>query len=84
MKLIPICEFPVCERGLQHKLAEPLLVGLTKNHTTETPDIKEDGSDIMLSAIVGYATNSTIAGYLIGGDISGALFGDLLNDGNLF
>lgn len=37
-------------------------------------------SDFILSALIGYATNSTVLGGMIGGDIVGSLIGDLLND----
>jgi hypothetical protein len=36
-----------------------------------------DGS-FLLSAAIGYATHSVLAGALLGGDVLGAVFGDLL------
>lgn len=48
-------------------------------------NISEDSDgDFLLSAIVGYATNSAIIGGLIGGDVGGSILGDIMNDGNLF
>ncbi len=47
--------------------------------TTET----NDDSDFLLSAAVGFATDSAILGTLVGGDIVGGIVGDLLNGGDL-
>jgi hypothetical protein len=38
----------------------------------------EDG--FITSAVVGYATDSALLGVLVGGDITGAILGDLFND----
>lgn len=45
---------------------------------------EDDTGDFALSAIVAYATDSAILGGLVGGDIGGAILGDLFNGGDLF
>lgn len=43
--------------------------------------IPEDSDgDFLLSAIIGYATNSAIIGAVVGGDIAGGIIGDILNN----
>ena len=41
-----------------------------------------DNGDFLLSAIVGYATDSAILGGLVGGDMLGGMLGDMF-DGDL-
>lgn len=45
---------------------------------------QQDQGDPIVSGIVGAATDNCILGALAGGDILGAVIGDLLNDGELF
>ena len=46
--------------------------------------ISEDSDgDFLLSAAIGYATNSAIIGGLLGGDMTGGIVGDILNGGDL-
>jgi len=45
-------------------------------------NVDEDDS-FLVSAIIGRVTNSAIAGTLLGGDLLGGIFGDIL-DGDLF
>jgi hypothetical protein len=40
--------------------------------------------DALLSAVVGYATDSAILGTIVGGSVTGAILGDLFGDGDLF
>ena len=40
---------------------------------------EDDSSDFLLSAAIGYATNSATIGGLVGGDIVGGIVGDALN-----
>ena len=44
----------------------------------------DDDGDFLLSAVVGYATNSAIIGGLVGGDMMGGIVGDIINGGDLF
>ena len=44
----------------------------------------DDGSDFILSAAIGYATDSALIGGLLGGDLTGGIVGDLLSGGELF
>lgn len=48
---------------------------------TYTKDSGDDG-DVLLSAAIGYATDSAILGGLLGGDMGGGILGDML-DGDL-
>lgn len=41
------------------------------------------GDSFLVSALIGYATDSAILGAALGGDITGGIVGDLL-DGDLF
>jgi hypothetical protein len=45
---------------------------------------ESDGGDALLSGLIAYGTDSAIAGALLGGDIAGAVIGDLFNGGDLF
>lgn len=64
---------------------EPVRRGkvLRKNlNKTKTPDVKtkkSDDSSFTDSAMIAYATDSTVLGYALGGDLGGALLGDTLN-----
>lgn len=49
-----------------------------------TIDYDDDDGDFLLSAVVGYATNSAILGGLIGGSFAGGIVGDILDGGSLF
>jgi hypothetical protein len=40
---------------------------------------EDDDGDFLLSAAIGYATNSAILGSLVGGDLLGGIVGDALN-----
>lgn len=53
------------------------------NYTGEYYDIQEDGSSFLISAAIGWATDSAILGGLLGGDIVGGILGDAL-DGDLW
>jgi hypothetical protein len=44
---------------------------------------EEEEDTFIESAVIGGLTNSTGLGVLIGGDIAGAILGDLLNDGDI-
>lgn len=47
--------------------------------------ISEDSDgDFLLSAAVGYVTNSAIIGGLAGGNMAGGIVGDIINGGSLF
>lgn len=49
------------------------------------PTIRDDSSkDFLMSAAIGYVTNSTIVGGIVGGDMVGGMVGDILSGGNLF
>lgn len=50
--------------------------------TPVTPRSSSDdgGGDFVLSAAVGYATNSAAVGALVGGSLLGGITGDLLNN----
>ncbi len=50
-----------------------------RNHSCR----KDDGSDFLLSAAIGYATDSALLGALVGGDLVGGIMGDLLSGGSL-
>ncbi len=39
-----------------------------------------DDSSFLLSAAIGYATDSALLGGLLGGDMAGGIVGDMLND----
>lgn len=52
-------------------------------HTSQQ-QISDDGSDFVLSAAIGFATDSALIGGLLGGDLTGGIVGDLLNGGELF
>ena len=41
---------------------------------------EDDGGDFLLSALVAYSTDSTMLGAIVGGDLMGAIVGDLLNN----
>ena len=43
----------------------------------------DDDSSFLVSALIGFGTDSAIAGGLLGGNLLGGVVGDLL-DGNLF
>lgn len=45
---------------------------------------EDDSGDFLLSAVIGYATDSAIIGGLVGGDMVGGIVGDILNGGDLF
>lgn len=40
----------------------------------------DDESNFLLSAAIGYATDSALLGGLLGGDMVGGMVGDMLND----
>ena len=44
----------------------------------------DDDGDFLLSAVIGYATNSAILGGVLGGDFVGGIVGDILDGGSLF
>lgn len=50
--------------------------------TGKTYSEDSDDGDFLLSAIVGYATDSAILGGLVGGDMFGGILGDMF-DGDL-
>ena len=52
--------------------------------TGRTYSENSDNGDFLLSAIIGYTTDSAILGGLLGGDMVGGMLGDVLNGGNLF
>lgn len=41
---------------------------------------RNSNGDLILSAVVGYATNSFLLGGLVGGSLTGGLLGDVLNN----
>lgn len=45
---------------------------------------QDDGNDFLMSLTVGMVTNNFALGNMLGGNVSGAIIGDLLNDGRLF
>lgn len=52
--------------------------------TGRTYSKDNDDGDFLLSAIIGYATDSALLGGLIGGDMTGGILGDVFNGGSLF
>jgi hypothetical protein len=50
--------------------------------TGRTYSEDSDNGDFLLSAIIGYATDSAILGGLLGGDFGGGMLGDMF-DGDL-
>lgn len=44
---------------------------------------EDDSGSFLLSAVVGYATDSAVLGGLVGGDMLGGIVGDMM-DGDLF
>jgi len=52
--------------------------------TGKTYSEDSDNGDFLLSAIIGYATDSALLGGLLGGDLGGGMLGDVLNGGSLF
>lgn len=54
------------------------------NTTKKTTDTTTEEDDTFIeSAVISGLTNSTGLGVLIGGDVAGAILGDLLNDGDI-
>lgn len=47
--------------------------------TGETYENEDNSGDFLISAAIGYATDSALLGGLIGGDLGGGLLGDALN-----
>jgi len=45
---------------------------------------KDNTTDLLLSGVIGYATDSALLGGLLGGSLEGGIIGDLLNGGDLF
>ena len=43
-------------------------------------EVKDDSGDFLTSMAVGYATDSVVLGTMAGGNLSGALIGEMLND----
>jgi len=52
--------------------------------TNKTYSKYTDDDNFLLSAVIGYATNSAILGGLLGGDVVGGILGDVFNGGDLF
>jgi len=46
--------------------------------------VSTDGGDFLLSAAVGAVTDNAAFGALFGGDILGAIVGEIFSDGDLF
>jgi hypothetical protein len=53
------------------------------NNKKKTETTEEEEDTFIESAVIGGLTNSTGLGILIGGDVAGAILGDILNDGDI-
>lgn len=60
-------------------------LGSSRTHNCSNKGLldADDDSSFLVSALIGFGTDSAIAGGLIGGDFFGGVVGDLL-DGDLF
>lgn len=44
----------------------------------------DSSGDFLMSAAIGYATDSALLGGMLGGDMAGGIVGDLMSGGDLF
>jgi hypothetical protein len=75
---------PKCKQ-YRHSNASDLVCPRCRIDTPQTSNGRSDvASDFVLSAAIGFATDSALIGGLLGGDLTGGIVGDLLNGGELF
>lgn len=68
---------PRSKRSIEVPVREPSTLRRVYNEPTKQ---KDDSGDFLTSMVIAQATDSTLMGALVGGDILGAMVGDSLND----
>ena len=66
------------------KYCDEQVYGSTHYCEEKERTFRSSSDDFLISAAIGYVTNSSILGGILGGDIAGGIVGDLLGGGGLF